>query len=257
MMLNKIIRVVRDAGEMIRCAHDIADDITEKSSHIDVVTKYDTAVQEFLHRELLKLMPQAGFLGEEGAHDEITSEWTFIVDPIDGTANFVRNFGHSNISVALAKNGVSEYGVVYNPFRDELFAAQRGKGATLNGRPIRVSDADASHAIVLCGSTAYDRELTDRHFAMMRALYDRTGDFRRLGAAALDLCYLAAGRGEVFFECRLRPWDIAAGSLVLTEAGGKVTQLDGTPLNVLQNCSVFAANEACYGLIEVIQDFLA
>lgn len=257
MMLNKIIRVVRDAGEMIRCAHDIADDITEKSSHIDVVTKYDTAVQEFLHRELLKLMPQAGFLGEEGAHEEITSEWTFIVDPIDGTANFVRNFGHSNISVALAKNGVSEYGVVYNPFRDELFAAQRGKGATLNGRPIRVSDADASHAIVLCGSTAYDRELTDRHFAMMRALYDRTGDFRRLGAAALDLCYLAAGRGEVFFECRLRPWDIAAGSLVLTEAGGKVTQLDGTPLNVLQNCSVFAANEACYGLIEVIQDFLA
>lgn len=256
-MLNKIIRVVRDAGEMIRCAHDIADDITEKSSHIDVVTKYDTAVQEFLHRELLKLMPQAGFLGEEGAHEEITSEWTFIVDPIDGTANFVRNFGHSNISVALAKNGVSEYGVVYNPFRDELFAAQRGKGATLNGRPIRVSDADASHAIVLCGSTAYDRELTDRHFAMMRALYDRTGDFRRLGAAALDLCYLAAGRGEVFFECRLRPWDIAAGSLVLTEAGGKVTQLDGTPLNVLQNCSVFAANEACYGLIEVIQDFLA
>lgn len=256
-MLNKIIRVVRDAGEMIRCAHDIADDITEKSSHIDVVTKYDTAVQEFLHRELLKLMPQAGFLGEEGAHEEITSEWTFIVDPIDGTANFVRNFGHSNISVALAKNGVSEYGVVYNPFRDELFAAQRGKGATLNGRPIRVSDADASHAIVLCGSTAYDRELTDRHFAMMRALYDRTGDFRRLGAAALDLCYLAAGRGEVFFECRLRPWDIAAGSLVLTEAGGKVTQLDGTPLNVLQNCSVFAANKACYGLIEVIQDFLA
>ncbi len=257
MMLNKTIRVVRDAGEMIRCAHDIADDITEKSSHIDVVTKYDTAVQEFLHRELLKLMPQAGFLGEEGAHEEITSEWTFIVDPIDGTANFVRNFGHSNISVALAKNGVSEYGVVYNPFRDELFAAQRGKGATLNGRPIRVSDADASHAIVLCGSTAYDRELTDRHFAMMRALYDRTGDFRRLGAAALDLCYLAAGRGEVFFECRLRPWDIAAGSLVLAEAGGKVTQLDGTPLNVLQNCSVFAANEACYGLIEVIQDFLA
>lgn len=257
MMLNKIIRVVRDAGEMIRCAHDIADDITEKSSHIDVVTKYDTAVQEFLHRELLKLMPQAGFLGEEGAHEETTSEWTFIVDPIDGTANFVRNFGHSNISVALAKNGVSEYGVVYNPFRDELFAAQRGKGATLNGRPIRVSDADASHAIVLCGSTAYDRELTDRHFAMMRALYDRTGDFRRLGAAALDLCYLAAGRGEVFFECRLRPWDIAAGSLILTEAGGKVTQLDGTPLNVLQNCSVFAANEACYGLIEVIQDFLA
>lgn len=256
-MLKKIIRVVEDAGEMIRCAHDIADDITEKSSHIDVVTKYDTAVQEFLYRELLELMPEAGFLGEEGEHEEITTEWTFIVDPIDGTANFVRNFGHSNISVALAKNGVVEYGVVYNPFRGELFAAQRGMGATLNAKPIHVSDADASHGILLCGSTAYDRELTDRHFAIMRALYDRTGDFRRLGAAALDLCYIAAGRVEVFFECRLRPWDIAAGSLILTEAGGKITQMDGTPLDVLHNCSVFAGNQACHGLIEIIQDLLA
>ena len=255
-MLEKIIRVVRRAGDMIRDVHNVTDSITEKSSHIDVVTQYDTAVQEFLHRELLALMPEAGFLGEEGAHEEITTEWTFIVDPIDGTANFVRNFGHSNISVALARNGISEYGVVYNPYRDELFAAQRGCGATLNGRPIRVSDADPSHGILLCGSTAYDRELTDRHFAIMRALYDRVGDFRRLGAAALDLCYIAAGRVEVFFECRLRPWDIAAGSLILTEAGGKVTQMDGTPLDVLHNCSVFAGNARCHGLIDAIQEFL-
>ena len=256
-MLHKIIRVVQDAGEMIRCAHDITEDIVEKSNHIDVVTKYDTAVQEFLSRELLKLMPQAGFLGEEGSHGEITTEWTFIVDPIDGTANFVRNFGHSNISVALARNGVTEYGVVYNPFRGELFAAQRGHGATLNSRPIHVSDADAAHGIVLCGSTAYDRELTDRHFAIMRRLYDCMGDYRRLGAAALDLCYIAAGRGEVFFECRLRPWDFAAAMLVVTEAGGQITQMDGTPLDVLHNCSVFASNGACRGLIEEVKPYLA
>ena len=256
-MLEKIIHVVEQAGEMIRGVHDVTDNITEKSSHIDVVTQYDTAVQAFLHRELLHLMPEAGFLGEEGSHEEITTEWTFIVDPIDGTANFVRNFGHSNISVALARNGVSQYGVVYNPYRGELFAAQRGCGATLNGKPIRVSDADAAHGILLCGSTAYDRELTDRHFAIMRALYDRVGDFRRLGAAALDLCYIAAGRVEVFFECRLRPWDIAAGSLILTEAGGKVTQMDGSPLDVLHNCSVFAGNVKCHDLIAVVQEFLS
>ncbi len=256
-MLANIIRIVEQAGDMIRGVHDVTENITEKSSHIDVVTQYDTAVQEFLHRELLALMPEAGFLGEEGAHGEITTEWTFIVDPIDGTANFVRNFGHSNISVALARNGVSEYGVVYNPYRDELFAAQRGKGATCNGKPIRVSDADPAHGILMCGSTAYDRELTDRHFAMMRALYERMGDFRRLGAAALDLCYVAAGRVEVFFECRLRPWDIAAGSLILTEAGGKISQMDGTALDVLHNCSVFAANAACYDLISVVQDLTA
>lgn len=256
-MLNKLIRIVEDAGEMIRCAHDIAEDITEKSSHIDVVTKYDTAVQEHLNRELLELMPEAGFLGEEGEHEEISTEWTFIVDPIDGTANFVRNYGHSNISVALARNGVTEYGVVYNPFRGELFAARRGGGATLNGKLIHVSSADAPHGLLLCGSTAYDRELTDRHFAILRELYDRTGDYRRLGAAALDLCYVAAGRAEVFFECRLRPWDIAAASLILTEAGGTVTQMDGSPVDVLHNCSVFAANEACSGLIEAVKPYLA
>ena len=256
-MLNKLICIAKDAGEMIRCAHHIEEDITEKSSPIDVVTKYDTAVQEHLHRELLELMPEAGFLGEEGAHEEITTEWTFIVDPIDGTANFVRNFGHSVISIALARNGQTEYGVVYNPFRGELYAAQRGKGATLDGRPIHVSDTDAAHGLVLCGSTAYDRELTDRHFAMMRALYDRVGDYRRLGAAALDLCYIAGGRAEVFFECRLRPWDIAAGSLIITEAGGKITQLDGTPLDVLHNCSIFASNDICYSLIEDVKPYLA
>ena len=255
-MLNKVIRIVEDAGEMIRCAHDIAEDITEKSSPIDVVTKYDTAVQEYLRRELLELMPEAGFLGEEGAHEEITTEWTFVVDPIDGTANFVRSFGHSAISVGLAKDGVVEYGVVYNPYRGEMYAAQRGKGATLNKRPIHVSDTDAPHSLLLCGSTAYDRELTDKHFAMMRALYDRTGDYRRLGAAALDLCYIAAGRADVFFECQLRPWDIAAGSLILTEAGGQITRLDGTPIDVLHNCSVFASNGVCHGLAEVIRDFL-
>lgn len=251
-MLKKIIRVVEDAGEMIRCAHHVEEDITEKTNPADLVTKYDTAVQEYLRRELLKLMPQAGFLGEEGEHGALNSAWTFVVDPIDGTANFVRDFGHSNISVALVKDGVSEYGVVYNPFRGELFAAQRGQGATLNGRPIRVSDHDAAHGFLLCGSTAYDRELTDRHFAIMRTLYERMADYRRMGAAALDLCYVAAGRVEVFFECRLRPWDIAAGSLILTEAGGKVTQLDGTPLDVLHNSSVFAANQPCYALIETI-----
>lgn len=256
-MLNQMIRVVEKAGEMIRDVHSVCGNITEKSSHIDVVTQYDTAVEAFLRRELLKLMPEAGFLGEESAREEGSTQWTFIVDPIDGTANFVRDFGHSNISVALAKNGVSEYGVVYNPYRGELFAAQRGKGAFCNSRPIRVSSSDPAHGILLCGSTAYDRELTDRHFAIMRALYDRVGDFRRLGAAALDLCYVAAGRAEVFYECRLRPWDIAAGSLILTEAGGTVTQMDGTALNVLQNCSVFATNAACSGLIEVVREFPA
>ncbi len=255
-MLHKISRIVQDAGEMIRCAHDVAQDVTEKTSPADFVTKYDTAVQAYLKKELLSLLPEADFLGEEGEQETLSAEWTFIVDPIDGTANFVRGFGHSNISVALAKNGATEYAVVYNPYREELYTAQRGKGAFLNGQPIRVSDTDTAHALLMCGSTAYDRELTDKHFAIMRALYDRVADYRRHGSAALDLCYVAAGRIDVFFECRLRPWDIAAASLLIEEAGGCITQMDGSPLKVTENCSIFAANQACYGLIELVKPLL-
>lgn len=253
-MLDKIIRVVRDAGELIRCAHDVEQDITEKTNPADVVTKYDVAVQKFLRRELLRLLPEADFLGEEGAQAQLTQPWCFIVDPIDGTANFVRGMGHSNISVALAKNGQTEYAVVYNPYRDELFSARRGEGARLNAKPIHVTEHDAAHALLICGSTAYDRELTDRHFDMMKALYNRCADYRRFGAAALDFCYLACGRAEVFFECRLRPWDIAAGTLILTEAGGQVTQMDGSAIDVTQNCSIFASNGVCHGLLDVIRE---
>ena len=253
-MLDKIIRVVRDAGELIRCAHDVEQDTTEKTNPADLVTKYDVAVQKFLRRELLRLLPEADFLGEEGAQAQLTAPWCFIVDPIDGTANFVRGMGHSNISVALAKDGQSEYAVVYNPYRDELFSARRGEGAWLNGKSIHVTDHDAAHSLLICGSTAYDRELTDRHFDMMKALYNRCADYRRFGAAALDFCYLACGRAEVFFECRLRPWDIAAGTLILTEAGGQVTQMDGSAIDVTQNCSVFASNGVCHSLLDVIRE---
>jgi myo-inositol-1(or 4)-monophosphatase len=162
--------------------------------------------------------------------------------------------GYSNISVALVHDGAVEYGVVYNPFRGEMFAAQRGKCATMNGKPIHASQYDAAHGLLLCGSTLYDRDLSDRHFAMMRALYDRCADYRRFAAAALDLCHIACGRAEIYFECRLRPWDFAAGSLVLQEAGGCVVQMDGSPLDILGNSSIFATNQPCCELLDVIRD---
>ena len=253
-MLEKMKETVQQAGELIRCAHHVEEDTREKNGPADLVTKYDLSVQTFLRRELLKLLPEASFLGEEGdGQPDITAEWIFVVDPIDGTTNFVRDLGYSNISVALVHNGKTEYGVVYNPFREELYAARRGEGATLNNRPIRVSDQPADHGLALFGSTIYDRELTDRSFAVMRRLYDRCADFRRLAAAALDLCQIAAGRAEVYFECRLRPWDVAAGSLILEEAGGTVTTLEGKPLDVLHNTSIFASNAVCSGLRQELE----
>ena len=214
-MLESIIDIVRRAGELVRSANDVTAATHEKNGPADLVTEYDLAVQRFLRQELLALLPEADFFGEEGDHAALTRPWTFIVDPIDGTTNFVRGFAYTNISVALAKDGQVEYAVVYAPLAGELYAARRGGGATLNGRAIHVSGRDPGHSLVVCGSTIYDRSYTERHFAIMRYLYDRGLDYRRFGAAALDLCQVAAGRAEVFFECRLSPWDFAAGSRVV------------------------------------------
>lgn len=245
-MLQEIIDIVYKAGDMIRDAHHIERVTKEKNGAADLVTKYDVMVQDFLKTELMKLCPQADFFGEEGAHDALSHEWVFIVDPIDGTTNFVRELHYSNIAVALACRGEVRYAVVYNPFWEEMYAAEKGHGATLNGRPIRVSDRDVSHAICMCGSTIYDRSFTDRSFAIMRHLYDKCLDFRRFGSAELDVCQVAAGRIDIFFECKLSPWDFAAGSLILSEAGGQLTRLDGTPMDALRAGSVWATNAACH-----------
>ena len=252
-MLDRLIAVVRRAGDMIRDAHDIEKDTREKNGAADLVTKYDVAVQAFLQKELLALVPEADFLGEEGEHETLDKPWVFVVDPIDGTTNFVRHMHHSNIAVALVHEGCVAYGVVYNPFTEEMFAARRGGGAFLNGRPIHVSDRDMSHAITMCGSTIYDRRFTDRSFSLMRRLYDLGLDFRRFGSAELDVCYVACGRAEVFFECRLSPWDYAAGSLILTEAGGKITRLDGSPIDPYRGGSVWATNGVCHPVLELLK----
>ena len=245
-MLNEIVALVKEAGEMIRSAHQIERDTREKNGAADLVTKYDVAVQEFLKRGLLQLMPQADFFGEEGEKEKLTRDWCFIVDPIDGTTNFVREMNYSNIAVALAYRGQVRYGVVYNPFVGELFAAERGKGATMNGQPIHVSDKDVDHGIVLCGSTIYDRTLTRRNFAILEDLYDKALDYRRFGAAELDICQVAAGRAEMYYECRLSPWDYAAGSVIVEEAGGHLSQLDGSPVSLTERSSVWCTNDKCY-----------
>jgi myo-inositol-1(or 4)-monophosphatase len=244
-MLQKIVNIVEKAGEILTTAQDIGSHTREKHGAGDLVTDYDVAVQAFLRRELLALVPDAGFYGEEDERRDTEKRRIFVVDPIDGTTNFVRGFSFSNIAVALLEDGAVNYAAVYNPFLGELFSAQRGKGAWLNAAPIHVSDRDITHGVVMSGSTVYDRTLTDRHFALLRRFYDLALDYRRFGAAELDLCQVAAGRAEAFFECKLSPWDFAAGSLIVEEAGGQVTQLDGSPLRMLTPCAVLAVNDRC------------
>lgn len=246
-MYEIIETIVRSAGEIVRSAKHIDESVQEKSSHCDLVTKYDGMVQEYLRRELLNAFPEAGFYGEEEeVHDIAGRSAYFIVDPIDGTMNFIRHARHSCISVGYMADGKMEYGTVYQPYTDEMFTAQRGKGAFLNGRPIRMNDVPMTESIAMFGSAIYYRETIPATARLMQELLPLVLDFRRSGSAALDICYLAAGRADVFFEACLRPWDYAAAGLIAQEAGAVVTALDGTPLRYIDRCSVAVGSPSNY-----------
>ena len=243
-MLKQIMDVVRRAGEMVLSAHDIAAGTHEKTSAADLVTEYDLAVEAFLKEQLPPLCPGSIFYGEEEAENADPSRgWAFIVDPIDGTTNFVRGLRQSAISVALARDGQVEYAVVFDPYKNEMFSARRGGGAFLNGAPIHVSGKPLAEGIFGMGTAIYRREYLESTMRVTEQLFRRACDFRRLGAAALDLCDVACGRVELFFEYSLCPWDFAAGSLIITEAGGHISTLQGGPLALTERCSVWASND--------------
>ena len=242
-MLEQIISIVREAGEIVLSAHDVWSQTHEKSSAADLVTEYDLAVERFLKEKLPPLVPGSLFFGEEEKENASPlTGWVFIVDPIDGTTNFVRGLKHSAISVALARDGAVEYGVVYDPYKDEIFSAKRGGGAFLNGRPVRVSERPLDQGVFGMGTAIYDRQFIAPTMRLTEQLFRRSCDFRRLGAAALDLCNVACGRLDLFFEYSLSPWDHAAGGLILTEAGGVLSTLEGRPMDYTRRCSVWASN---------------
>lgn len=252
-MLDPIISIVREAGDIIRSATDIAAKTTEKNGAADLVTKYDVAVENFLREKLTALLPEATFYGEESKQlGDPGKGWVFIVDPIDGTTNFVRGLSQSAISVALYHDGAAECGVVYDPVKDELFSAQRGKGAFLNGAPIRVSDRPLDKGIFGMGTAIYNREFEAQTISVLDQLFRRSCDFRRMGAAALDLCYVAAGRYDVFFEFSLALWDFAAGMLILTEAGGMLSTMEGAPIP-LARCGIWAANPVNFSILRELE----
>ena len=245
-LLQKITDIVRECGGIILNADRNKSVVDEKAGHANFVTTYDKLIQEKLKKELLSLLPEAVFVGEEeDVHASVEKGYAFIADPIDGTTNFIRDYHTSAVSVGLAKDGAPYMGVVYNPYLDEMFTAVKGEGAYLNGRPIRVSARPLKDGIVIFGTATYYEELAERTFALAYDYYKRSLDVRRSGSAALDLCSIAAGRAELFYELRLCPWDYAAASLIVTEAGGRVTTAEGTELPFGESCSVMATNGVC------------
>ena len=234
----------RRAAALILEAHDILAEM--KSGRRDVVTAYDRRVQTLLTEELRAALPAARFFCEEmDERERLDAEALFIIDPIDGTMNFVRGFHHSCISVAYAERGRVLAGAVYNPYLDEMFHAVRGGGAFLNGRPIRVSDETLADSVVCFGSAPYRPDLSEQSFALARLLFDNSLDVRREGAAALDLCSVAAGRAGLYFELDLSLWDYAAGALLVGEAGGVCLTAEGGALPFAPGkCSIVAASPA-------------
>ncbi len=226
-LCRRIGNAEREAAELFLHAHSILAET--KTSKRDFVTEYDRHVQEMLTQKLREAIPDAHFFCEEmNEQDSLDAEHLFIIDPIDGTMNFVRGFHHSCISVAYANRGTVCVGVIYNPYVDEMFTAVLGRGALLNGRPIRVSDTCLSDSVVCFGTSPYAPELQSRSVGLAGKLLAEGLDLRREGSAALDLCSVAAGRAGLYFELQLSLWDYAAGALIVREAGGRCSRVDGS-----------------------------
>ena len=235
--LQQVIAIVRACKPIMTGAFTVA----EKGSASHLVTTADTGVQATLKDKLRQVLPQAAFLGEE-SDDGGNEALMWVVDPIDGTSNFVRGMCLSAISVALVEAGEEVLGVVYNPFTEDLFSAVKGQGAYLNGTRLRVSDRDLAHSLFFTAFSVYEKQFAPQCMEVLRRLYPVCDDFRRLGAASLELCYLAAGRAELYFEMRLFPWDWAAAAVILREAGGVIGTIPGERLLHDAPCLVLAAN---------------
>ena len=246
-MLEEIISIVRRAGGIVRGAHDVERVTSEKSCSEDLVTEYAPGVQAFLRRELLALLPEADFFGEEGEHQTMTKHRTFIVDPIDGTTNFIHGVPQYAHSIALCRRGEPVVAVVYDVAKNELFTAVKGEGAFLVNRRIRVSEnSEMRRALIGTGFPFRKGDNFKDYMQSFMRVTQATAGVRRPGAASLDLAWVAAGRYDGFWESGLSKWDIAAGGLLVFEAGGLLTDLEGGE-EWLEKGSVCCGNPKIFG----------
>ncbi len=239
---------IRDVMDLVRQAkvfvqnRDMAEHIKVKGP-ADYVTQVDTNIQNFLSEKLHELAPDIQFLGEEEGLHAMSGDTFWILDPIDGTTNLIHDYQHSTISLGLYDKGEIVMGIIYDPFREEIFHAEKGKGSFRNGEPIHVAAAETlGDTIISIGTAPYQKELAHENFQKFERIFTKCQDIRRTGSAAMDLAYAACGRTGGFFEARLQPWDFAAGMLLVEEAGGKVTRFDGSRINPTEPGEILATN---------------
>jgi|TARA_B100001123_G_C15292342_1_gene1017903 myo-inositol-1(or 4)-monophosphatase len=241
-MLNIAIRAARAAGDSIVREMDRACDIPiEDKGKNDFVTEVDKNAEEIIISTIQKSYPDHAFLAEEsGQRGE--SDYLWIIDPLDGTTNFLHSFPHFAVSIALKQKGILNQAVVYDPLKQELFTATKGKGAQLNNRKIRVSSKkELDGALLGTGFPYSDEKAMLKFIESYKALFPKVAGIRRAGVASLDLAYVASGRLDGFWEFNLKPWDIAAGVLLIQEAGGISAELSGG-LDYLESGNIISAN---------------
>ena len=240
--IELIKQIVLQAGELFS-DEEAASEIKVKGA-ADFVTAVDYASEKFVTEQLKKYYPDAAVLSEESASsDFVPREYTFVLDPVDGTTNLIHRYRQSAVSLGLLHDGEPILGVVYNPFNREMFWAEKGSGAYFNGRKMQVSpETDFKKSVITIGTMPYYKEYADKNFELFKRIYLDAVDIRRTGSAALDLCYTADGRTEAFFERGLKAWDFAAGAVILTEAGGTLTGWEGEALDYYSEQNIVASN---------------
>ncbi|MCI0505204.1 MAG: inositol-1-monophosphatase [Gammaproteobacteria bacterium] len=256
-ILNIAVRAARNAGNIIVRALEHVDRLNVQSkSENDFVTEVDRAAEQEIIRTIRKAYPNHGILAEESGTLS-GDDFVWIIDPLDGTTNYVHGFPQFAVSIALKHKQVLEQAVVYDPLRQELFTASRGRGAQLNDRRIRVtSRTSLKGALLGTGFPFRQQQYLDAYLATFKALFPMTSGIRRAGAASLDLAYVAAGRLDGFWEIGLYPWDMAAGALLIEEAGGFVADFTGRN-EYMKSGNVIAANpKLLKPMLELIQPHL-
>lgn len=239
--------LVRSAGEKLRNARPTGEQVHKKEGLANFCTDFDMEIQRFLIRGLSEILPGAAFFGEEDTEGnqgaKASGEYTFYIDPIDGTTNFMFHYHFSCVSVGLAHKGKIIAGFVYDPYVDEMYRGIRGKGSWLNGRRLEMENISVTEGIAAFGCARYNEDKIDILFRTVKELYMKSLCIRSGGSAALDLCRIAAGSNAIYLEMKLQPYDYAAASVIVEEAGGVVAQIDGTSITLDQPCSMLAGTE--------------
>jgi myo-inositol-1(or 4)-monophosphatase len=252
--LAKLEALARQAGEILRLSYEQEHQVGYKGP-IDLVTEIDTQSEKFLLGEIQRLFPGHRIVSEEIGLVPGRRGDQWYVDPLDGTVNYAHGIPFFSVSIAYAHNGIVTLGVVYDPMRDELFAAERGQGARLNGRMLKVSNvADFQRSLLVTGFPYDIWSTPNNNLEYFGRFAKITQGVRRMGSATLDLCYVGAGRFEGYWELSVKPWDVAAGGLVASEAGATVTNLAGEADYVTPPCSLLAAPPALHAKMKAILD---